>query len=75
MSGNVWEWVWDGPFRAYQKEPCTDPQFREPLIAANVIRGGCYASTAEECTTFHREWFFAHKDLDRIGFRIVRNKE
>lgn len=41
MSGNVWEWCWD---RAQSRS----------RIPERVVRGGCYASQAAECTVGNR---------------------
>ncbi len=75
MLGNIWEWVWDTPFRLYTTETEKDPKYIDHLVASHIIRGGCFDSTSSECTTYYREWFFAHRKLDRIGFRIVRNQK
>jgi formylglycine-generating enzyme required for sulfatase activity len=74
LSGNVWEWVWDGYQGNYEALPSTDPI--GPLTsAARVIRGGSwfygagYARVAQRSNTAPAP---ANR-FDPLGFRIVRS--
>ncbi len=53
MSGNVWEWVWDG-YGPYSKRKLTiDPTGNEKN-AQKVLRGGSWLSSANELRTSYR---------------------
>ena len=77
MSGNVWEWVWDG-FAEYSTNSRTqiDPAISEPTL--KVLRGGGWLSSKNEIRTSYR--LFANPSVidsmvpnyGSFGFRLVR---
>lgn len=72
MSGNVWEWVWDGyDAHFYGKSPGEDP--RGPDSTPNrVLRGGSRANAALSSRAAIRYWAEAGSALDTVGFRCAR---
>lgn len=73
MSGNVWEICSDN--YGYKKLPGGVSK----VVYDNVLRGGAYSKTLEECNTIHRFNFDAFDINSRgwygIGFRIVLSEE
>jgi len=70
MSGNVWEWCWDG-YADYPPEAKTD--WRGPdKGSGRVLRGGSWAAYPELCRVANRYFNGPDsRDLD-LGFRVVR---
>ncbi len=67
MSGNVREWCWDFQDNSYYTvQELTDPKGPDDGIY-HIIRGGCWASKAEECRSSYRKYA-----LNFFGFRVVR---
>jgi formylglycine-generating enzyme required for sulfatase activity len=73
MSGNVAEWVVD----FYDPDYYTISPERNPtgpeLVLDHVLRGGSYASTATEATTYFRDSSHSAKPNPRVGFRCARS--
>jgi len=70
MSGNVWEWVWDG-YGAYPDSPTENPQ-GDATSATKVVRGGGWNSIGDDARVSARAHQApAYAELD-LGFRIVR---
>jgi len=68
MYGNVWEWCADyrGPYGAAEVDP-TGPRAGDQ----RVLRGGCWGSGPEYCTSAARLGLFQLKAKEGIGFRVV----
>ena len=82
MSGNVWEWVYDGWYdKAYQsRTPVTvdpisdkDPYALEGDVGERVARGGSWFGEEDTCRVSYRARFSADYKVANLGFRIVRN--
>ena len=72
MSGNLYEWTWDGHSENYPAEPQTNPH--GPAISDNrVRRGGAYESPTEWCTTEFRYGNDANYGGYEVGFRVCKN--
>jgi formylglycine-generating enzyme required for sulfatase activity len=70
MSGNVWEWVWDGA-AAYGAAPVVDPVAAPSTT--RVLRGASWDNTADAVRVSYRfDEPNADSRYDRLGFRIVR---
>ena len=70
MSGNVFEWCWDGyDNRYYRKSPEVDPVNvnRSP---GRVLRGGAWAHNAEKCRVANRYSINQYDVFADIGFRV-----
>jgi formylglycine-generating enzyme required for sulfatase activity len=75
MHGYVWEWCADD-YQAGYKDAPTDGSARKVAGAKEkVIRGGSYATPAEECQSAFRGHIAADTRSDTIGFRCVRAKK
>jgi len=70
MSGNVWEWVWDW-WGNYTDADKTDPTGASSGFA-RVIRGGCWADSAEDVRSVHRINSTPSSGSDLGGFRLAR---
>lgn len=70
MSGNVYEWCYDG-FQNYYPNNLTDPVVK-PGTYSRIIRGGCCISHASTCCVGDRSNNFAYIASNHIGFRVVR---
>ena len=70
MTGNVWEWCWDG----YDENYCRASKNRAPTSTADrVLRSGSWGSFPKDCLVSNR---FHNKPDTRnfsIGFRLARN--
>ncbi len=53
MSGNVWEWVWDG-YGPYSKRRLSVDPTGNAQNAQKVLRGGSWLSSADELRTSYR---------------------
>ena len=72
LSGNVWEWVWDGYQGNYEALPATDP-IGLSTSASRVVRGGSWFNTATLARVARR---YTNAPADRyyyLGFRFVRS--
>jgi formylglycine-generating enzyme required for sulfatase activity len=78
LHGNVAEWCNDFySARYYAASPAKDPP-GPPTGEAKVVRGGCFSSKPEECTSSHRgQEDPAYTDVcfgyEVYGFRCVKN--
>lgn len=59
MSGNVWEWCWD---------------YNSKTVNTRIRRGGSWYSKSEYCKTNYSSSSEAVKQIDDLGFRIVRTR-
>ena len=59
MSGNVWEWCWDG----------------YPYDGHRYYRGGGYDNSGSGCEVDYRRYYDADYQNDSFGFRIVCNAD
>jgi formylglycine-generating enzyme required for sulfatase activity len=73
MHGNVSEWCWDwyGP---YPTEPIVDP-LGSATGYYHVIRGGDFASLAQDCRSARRYPYYLNWPILSIGVRVVRTAE
>ena len=74
MHGSVWEWCSDfyAP-DAYKAGPFVDPTGPK-TGKSHVLRGGCWSSPAEQCTSAYRNGQpqpSAREPLPLYGFRVV----
>ena len=72
LSGNVWEWVWDGYQSDYQTLPSTDP-IGPSTSTARVGRGGSWNNTATYARVAQRNGLAPSYLYDSPGFRFVRS--
>jgi len=68
MAGNVSEWT-DSFFSVYSSEPSDDINSTTNII---IVRGGSWASSSDQITSYHRFQASADTISDRIGFRCAR---
>ena len=73
MTGNVWEWCWDG----YEDDYCRShkKKRKDPYNGCRVLRGGSWGSTQQDCYVRHRFYNTADTRNFSIGFRLARNQE
>ena len=69
MSGNVWQWVWDG-FGAYPGD-VADPTGSD-TGSYRVLRGGSWFSGAQYCRSAYRSSNEPGSRNYRLGFRLAR---
>ncbi|MEM9920610.1 MAG: SUMF1/EgtB/PvdO family nonheme iron enzyme [Bacteroidota bacterium] len=73
MSGNVWEWCWDGFEKEYYKRsPIKNPK-GPSTTKSKVLRGGSYDSFHIACTVYKRYGFSPNSRDFKHGFRIAQN--
>lgn len=73
MHGNVWEWCLDVFGEKFQDLEI-DP--KGPIRGSHrVIRGGCFASTAEMCSNISRQYRTPGYSHSSIGFRVILELE
>ncbi|MFQ5587371.1 MAG: formylglycine-generating enzyme family protein [Nitrospiria bacterium] len=71
MSGNVWEWVQDRYSTSYYAESeKNNPQGPE-TGTGRVIRGGSWYGAPRDIRAAHRNWTYASKRYNSLGFRLV----
>ncbi len=71
MSGNVWEWVWDG-YGPYPSKGCADPT-GDPHSRQRVYRGGCWGSSSRRARVSFRYYYTPDLRIQTLGFRLARN--
>jgi len=72
LTGNVWEWVWDGYKGNYEELPSTDPI--GPLtIETRVFRGGSWNDPATYARVARRYPYAPSYSSNDLGFRFVRS--
>lgn len=69
MTGNVWEFCWDGSWYMYTEDAVTNPRDEWQHFEGNY-RGGGYTNPPEECHNAFRGFGLSRKH--NIGFRVVR---
>ena len=73
MSGNVWEWCWDGYMSRYDAKKQIDPIGSDASL--RVLRGGGFESDQESIRVTMRGRFEKDYTWKCLGFRLVRNGE
>lgn len=72
MHGNVWERCFDWFDENYFRESLLiDPQGPQKTCLGRVIRGGSWASSAEQCQSGYRHRSLPNRRSCQIGFRVV----
>lgn len=74
MSGNVWEWVWDG-YGSYRSSSTTDPRGPSGKSSFRVRRGGGWNRSAGDARLSFRGRHWAGLRSDVLGFRVLRVAE
>ncbi|MEC7986234.1 MAG: formylglycine-generating enzyme family protein [Myxococcota bacterium] len=72
MSGNVWEWVFDSPFRTYEGAE-TNPVHVDRTHRHRVYRGGSWTDYARLGRVSYRLKNSASSRGPSLGFRLVRS--
>jgi iron(II)-dependent oxidoreductase len=70
MLGNVWEWTagWFYPYPGFNRDPYKE--YSEPWFGNHqVLRGGCYATTADLLRTTWRNFYTPDRRDVFAGFR------
>jgi sulfatase modifying factor 1 len=70
MSGNVWEWVWDG-YAAYRGGSAVDPA-GPSAASSRVVRGGSWYSDAQSARVAYRNHFAPGDRNYGLGVRLLR---
>lgn len=72
MTGNVWEWCWDG----YEEDFCRSHKKKrnDPSNGCRVLRGGSWGSLQQDCYVRRRFYNTADSRNFSIGFRLARNQ-
>ena len=70
VSGNVWEWCWDG-LHYYGEEAVVDPLTNEGNLRA--VRGGSFFDFSHHCRLAARDFDEKESRYPDIGFRVVRS--
>lgn len=75
MHGNVWEWVADSYVDAYHSDPSDGSAVErdEMQDGRGVVRGGCWASSAQELRCASRLDWYKTQGARHIGFRVARD--
>ena len=72
MTGNVWEWVWDG-YGPYSTGTVTDPTGPASGFTARVRRGGGYTTPGSKCRVANRLDYQADFRDKNLGMRLARS--
>lgn len=72
MSGNVWEWCWDG-YGPYPSTAQTDPAGPPLAGRFGVVRGGSWYYNIESCRCASRHKADPSKRSLLIGFRVAKS--
>jgi len=76
MSGNVWEWAWDG-YASYPggtaSSPAEDPVVNPTGGSIRVIRGGSWFNFAQYCRSALRHYYSPGFRYHLLGFRLSRS--
>ena len=72
MSGNVYEWCWDGYSKEYYafSPPCYPTGDKE--VVGRVIRGGSWLNESVSSRVANRGELKGHTQNSRLGFRLAR---
>ena len=70
MSGNVWEWVWDG-YGDYSSRSFTEPEGPNSS-SSRVYRGGGWNDLAGFVRVSNRDWLDPSDREYDLGFRVSR---
>ena len=73
MSGNVWEWTWDGFCSDYESNTSLDPDGSECDDSNHVSRGGDWNNTASQCRSADRRHNTPDHRENVLGLRLVRS--
>jgi formylglycine-generating enzyme required for sulfatase activity len=75
MHGNVWEWVADSYVDTYSSNPSDGSAVErdETQDCRGVVRGGCWASSAQELRCASRRDWYKTEGARHIGFRVARD--
>jgi formylglycine-generating enzyme required for sulfatase activity len=71
MSGNLWEWCWDG-YGQYPQEAAADPA-GPAESARRVLRGGAWFTPANLLRVTNRYWNVPGFKANSVGFRLARS--
>ncbi len=71
MGGNVWEWVQDRYSASYYAQAEKDNPQGPDEGEGRVIRGGSWYGSSKGIGAAHRNWTYAFKRYNSLGFRLV----
>jgi formylglycine-generating enzyme required for sulfatase activity len=71
MTGNVYEWVWDG-YGGYSADSRIDP-VGSPNPSEKVLRGCAFNSNGRRCRTAYRRELGKNQHLNNVGLRLVKS--
>lgn len=71
MSGNVYEWCWDGYSDTFPT-PIPEDYQGDSSLYERVVHGGAYNSGKEGMTVLYRSNMNQTQYFNQIGFRVVR---
>ena len=72
MSGNVWEWTWDGYDASYYERSATADPTGPEGASYRVIRGGGWRRNATNARVSDRDGYDPVLSESYIGFRLAR---
>jgi formylglycine-generating enzyme required for sulfatase activity len=73
MSGNAFEWCWDGYVSNYLAGTLIDYRGPDNYGLYRVLRSGGFASSADQCTIAYRTYSGPNSQVGSVGLRVVRN--